>query len=526
MEPIAKLNSYINSAIPYAWDDSESWFEFLAKVLKKVNDLVEASNEYFAVDLVAYTENLLAEWVENGRMTTLLNALIAHKANQTAMLEGDEAGIAYTDAKNTILQEMLAQQYAVLNAKIDDMASPAGTYADLAALILADPDHSKTYITLDDGKWCYHNGTTWVEGGVYQSTGIADYSITPKKTSFFKIGKNIFLIEEAKDGFYINQDTGVETENSAHVSTGYMPVVPGQLYIGNQTLQRYAFYDASKNFLSGGLGTQGSAFEAPSGSAFLRASHEKTSWTLSTLQIEQGSSITAYEVGRYLLTPEAILSIITGDADKQYRMMGGNIRTPIFDGDIYTIHNDSGHKAAGIHEVAIYGDDLRVIMPFTAKKVVSMNVSPHLSMQSMGYRCATTGGDTIHAIAFIRDVMVGGEGAFNGSLFELSANCVTSANDIELSTSVLPGGIVRIQHSKPFPGTYPTVSARGGYIPRLLTVADTYFDISWVGFDGVAITELDANCVAAFTRSGTIRVPAKDVVINGGSLWVWGLFEI
>jgi lysophospholipase L1-like esterase len=49
------------------------------------------------------------------------------------------------------------------------VASPAGTYANLDALIAANPDHSKTYITLDDGKWCYHNGTAFVAGGEYQS---------------------------------------------------------------------------------------------------------------------------------------------------------------------------------------------------------------------------------------------------------------------------------------------------------------------------------------------------------------------
>lgn len=36
------------------------------------------------------------------------------------------------------------------------LASPAGTYADLAALNSADPDHGKIYITLDDGNWCYY----------------------------------------------------------------------------------------------------------------------------------------------------------------------------------------------------------------------------------------------------------------------------------------------------------------------------------------------------------------------------------
>lgn len=51
-------------------------------------------------------------------------------------------------------------------------ASPAGTYVNLAALIADDPDHSKIYITLDDGKWCYWNGTEFVAGGVYQAASV------------------------------------------------------------------------------------------------------------------------------------------------------------------------------------------------------------------------------------------------------------------------------------------------------------------------------------------------------------------
>ena len=53
-------------------------------------------------------------------------------------------------------------------------ASPAGTYADLDALIADNPDNSKIYITLDDGNWCYHNGATWVAGGVYQAASVVE----------------------------------------------------------------------------------------------------------------------------------------------------------------------------------------------------------------------------------------------------------------------------------------------------------------------------------------------------------------
>jgi hypothetical protein len=90
---------------------------------------------------------------------------------QIASVGGQDILDAVTAEKNAaIAAKVLAQGYAAqLQA---GTASPAGTYADLAALVADDPDHSKIYITLDDGKWCYHNGTAFVAGGVYQAASV------------------------------------------------------------------------------------------------------------------------------------------------------------------------------------------------------------------------------------------------------------------------------------------------------------------------------------------------------------------
>ena len=51
--------------------------------------------------------------------------------------------------------------------------SPAGTYANLAALIAASgKDNNRVYLTLDNGYWNYYNGFQWVAGGLYQATTI------------------------------------------------------------------------------------------------------------------------------------------------------------------------------------------------------------------------------------------------------------------------------------------------------------------------------------------------------------------
>ena len=93
-------------------------------------------------------------------------------------------------------------------------ASPAGTYADLAALISADPDHSKIYITLDDGKWCYHNGTTFVAGGVYQAASIADAISLPATNEL-----NNSNFTNPGDGTYGWNMVGVSLTASAGVLT-------------------------------------------------------------------------------------------------------------------------------------------------------------------------------------------------------------------------------------------------------------------------------------------------------------------
>ena len=65
-----------------------------------------------------------------------------------------------------------------LDTKVNSLrnSSPSGVYTTLEALIQAHPeDDGKMYIV--GTKWCYHNGTTWVEGGEYQSRVLADASV-------------------------------------------------------------------------------------------------------------------------------------------------------------------------------------------------------------------------------------------------------------------------------------------------------------------------------------------------------------
>ena len=64
--------------------------------------------------------------------------------------------------------------------KIDSLSngSPAGTFADLAALQSAENiDKTRIYLTLDNGHWNYWNGSAWASGGVYLSS-LPDKTLT------------------------------------------------------------------------------------------------------------------------------------------------------------------------------------------------------------------------------------------------------------------------------------------------------------------------------------------------------------
>lgn len=173
-------------------------------------------------------------------------------------------------------------------------ASPAGTYADLATLIAEDPDHSKIYITLDDGKWCYHNGSAFVAGGVYQATSIADGSVTPSKLSFNPVfgvrSKNLFNQHTAIAGYYINA-SGVLAANAGFYASDWIPVSPSTDYYKN-TYHLGAYYDASKAFIDD-FANGVYALSTPADCAYIRYSIAAAD--IGTAQLELGTAETSYE---------------------------------------------------------------------------------------------------------------------------------------------------------------------------------------------------------------------------------------
>jgi hypothetical protein len=65
-------------------------------------------------------------------------------------------------------------------------------------------DTSKVYVNTTDGYWYYYNGSAWVQGGVYQSTGVAANSIYLDNLNNHVIGNDFeYNVENASERPYI-----------------------------------------------------------------------------------------------------------------------------------------------------------------------------------------------------------------------------------------------------------------------------------------------------------------------------------
>ena len=133
---------------------------------------------------------------------------------------------------------------------------------------------------------------------------LADGAVSPSKTTFLVLGKNLFNQATATIGYYLGQDGSAPVANSTFDYSDFIPVVPGQAYYGagnSQGMRFVTYYDANQNFVAGGINNSGgvNTFTAPTGVYFVRI----TIWhsNLSTFQLEAGTAATVYSPFQFTL---------------------------------------------------------------------------------------------------------------------------------------------------------------------------------------------------------------------------------
>ena len=118
--------------------------------------------------------------ISQGKLNKIEDAI--DKINQN-----EKADIAAMDKKVNSNFNVLSSE---IDAKADDSfvqnlsksignGGPKGVYATVAALTSAKPKgDSNVYVVSADGCWYFWSGSAWTKGGIYQSTGISDGSIS------------------------------------------------------------------------------------------------------------------------------------------------------------------------------------------------------------------------------------------------------------------------------------------------------------------------------------------------------------
>ena len=128
----------------------------LQEVQNLITELQEYVDNYFTnLDVQEEINNKLDEMALSGELTNLIK---------------DYVDPIYTEFEtniNTTINE--------LDTKVDALASGSPLVASSTAGMT---ETDRVYVNTTDGKWYYYNGTDWTIGGTYQSTGLADSSVS------------------------------------------------------------------------------------------------------------------------------------------------------------------------------------------------------------------------------------------------------------------------------------------------------------------------------------------------------------
>lgn len=205
--------------------------------------------------------------------------------------------------KNVYEMQTNRNSIVQLSTKVDSVVSgsPKGVYDTVEALKASFPTGSQgIYLVNNDGCWYYWNENDWIKGGVYQSTEIADKSISDEKLIYNYVeglkSKNLFDKRKVELGKYISWGSGNINSNADYFLSDFIPVIPKKTYTIQQK-EIIAFFNADKSYVSGIDGSinyrKNYTFTVPSGVYYMRISTAIS--LLDLVQLEIGDTATSYE---------------------------------------------------------------------------------------------------------------------------------------------------------------------------------------------------------------------------------------
>ena len=134
----------------------------------------------------------------------------------------------FIDAQNQTINNAITSQ----NNRITQVENFVGASVNINPLVassLSDmTDTSRIYVLTTDGHWYYYNGSQWTDGGTYQSSGIANYSITGEKTTFLNEGLNKLKFDNKSgtlNGITYILSNGILSFEGTATTTFYLDII-------------------------------------------------------------------------------------------------------------------------------------------------------------------------------------------------------------------------------------------------------------------------------------------------------------
>lgn len=270
-EVVEKIKNYpvfsffCQKVIPLAFDESMSYLEtiyafqyFLNNtVLPTVNNNADAVTElqglyeelnayvtnYFDnLDVQEEINNKLDAMSQSGELTNLIKAYV-----DPFIEEQNEDIEDFEDTVRITINSFDSRLSAIASG------SPAGVYSNLSTLRTQNPDHSKIYITADNGNWNYYNQSQqqFVSGGVYQASEDSE-----TVNDLVKLLINKELVTNYELGSI--GTNGVPTAATTRIRTSdYLPYRKCKISFNSGYKVGYYLYDSDKKMVdnSNGLKT-------------------------------------------------------------------------------------------------------------------------------------------------------------------------------------------------------------------------------------------------------------------------------
>ena len=251
-------------------------------------------NYFTNLDVQNEIDNKIDKMVESGQFDDIVSKYIKPYLEQfNIRLNNQNTNIEnkFNEQDNKILEQ--DNKIDNINSKV--VSSMSGSPIPVTS-IEEMTNTSKTYLNVSDGKWYYYNGTSWIAGGVYQSTEFADNSISIYKTDFIKRGNNLFNPDTVSKGKYVNFTNGQVFNDQYSALSDYIIVKDLDHIIMNNSNQS-AFYDNSKSFISGFNSNES---DVPENAYYVRVTVTNADTIIKSTILNAGSELLPFENYKYL----------------------------------------------------------------------------------------------------------------------------------------------------------------------------------------------------------------------------------